>query len=434
MRFAKYIFYTLLLFFVIAIVVGLFLPGKTRVERTIVIDAAPQTVFSLVSDFKEISRWSPWTQNNPDMAFEYSGDEALGSVMSWQGEGSAGSQEIVAVEPGSRIEIALESKDIETGKTRKATSTFIVEPVEDYTGVVWQFETIHGLNLVQRYAGLHLEDTLGQTYERGLNNLKNLAESLPEQSSPGQSSPDQSAPDIVTQEISYSVGDTNLTGYLAMPRNAQDLPGVLVVHEWWGHNDYVRDRAEMLAQLGYVAFALDMYGDGKVAEHPADAKKFMMELVNQQDVAKARFEAALAVLKSQPQAHPNKTAAIGYCFGGAVVLSMARAGADLDGVVSFHGALGNLTPVAEDVKADFLVLHGGADPLVTDEQVQAFKDSMEAAGVDYNFVEYDDAKHAFTNPAATALGEKFDMPLEYNAEADAESWQRMQEFLAEIFK
>lgn len=419
MKFVRYIFFTLALFCFMLVVVGLFLPAKTRVERTVVIDAAPQTVYRLVSDFKEISRWSPWAQDNSDI--DYSEATAgLGSVMSWHEKTGTGKQEIVAVEPHSRVEMVLQSEDPQSGKTRTATSTFLLEPLEEqYTGVVWQFETAHGLNLLQRYGGLLLEDTLGKSYEKGLNNLKNLAESLP---------------DIVTEEISYSVGDTNLTGYLAMPRNAQDLPGVLVVHEWWGHNDYVRERAEMLAELGYIAFALDMYGDGKVAEHPRDAHTFMMEVVSQPEVARARFEAALAVLKSQPQAHPNKTAAIGYCLGGAVVLSMARAGADLEGVVSFHGALGNLAPVAEDVDARFLVLHGAADPLVTDEQVQLFKDSMDAAGVNYSFVEYDGAKHAFTNPAATALGEKFNLPLEYSAEADAASWQQMQEFLIKIFE
>ncbi len=418
MKFLKYLFFTLLLLGFVAGIVGLFLPAKTFVERTMVIDTHPQTVFHLVNDFKQINRW--WIQDDPDRKVEYSGaDAGLGSIMSWHTDSGMERQEIVAIEPGQRVEIALQSEDTDSGTIRTATSTLLVESVEDYTGVAWQFETAHGLNILRRYAGLLLEETIARSYTQGLENLKNLAESLP---------------NIVTEEISYSVGETNLTGYLAMPRNAKDLPGVLIVHEWWGLNDYVRERAKMLAEMGYVAFAIDMYGDGKVAEHPKDAQLFMMEVVNDQEAAKARFQAGLAIIKSQPQAHPNKTAAIGYCFGGAVVLSMARAGADLDGVVSFHGALGNLAPIAsEDIDTKFLVLNGGADPLVTDEQISTFKTSMDNAGLDYTFVEYESAQHAFTNPSATALGEEFELPLEYNAEADADSWQRMHAFLTKLF-
>lgn len=417
MKLLKYLFFTLLLLCVVFVVVGLFLPANTRVARSIVIEADLKTVYGLVSDFKEFNRWSPWAQNDPELAVDYAGPvSGLGAVMNWQGDAATsgtGRQEIVMAEPYRRVDVALEF-----GNAMAARSSYQLEPVEQGTRVTWSFTAAHGLNLLQRYAGLVADEVIAHNFEQGLTNLKNLAESLPA---------------VVTEEISYSAGGADLTGYLAMPRNAENRPGVLVVHEWWGHNDYVRERAEMLAELGYVAFALDMYGDGKLAEHPKDAQKFMMEVVNNQDVARARFQTALAVLKSQPQVNPEQVAAIGYCFGGAVVLSMARAGADLDAVVSFHGALGGLPPVAEDADAHVLVLNGAADPMVTDEQIQAFEDSMDAAGMNYQFVEYEGAKHAFTNPAATEKGGQFNLPLEYNAEADADSWQRMRQFLAEIF-
>lgn len=417
MKFVKYVIYTLLLLFAVFVVIGLFLPASTTVERSVVVQAEPQTVYELVSDLKQIARWSPWLQDQPSLEIDYSGPVVgPGSMMIWRSQHpqiSSGQQEILLAEPHSRVETALE-----LGDSTAAKVIYQLEPLDQATEVHLRFEMAHGLNLAQRYMGLVLEETHGEAYEEGLRQLKQLAESLPA---------------IVTEEISYSAGGADLTGYLAMPRNASNLPGVLVVHEWWGHTDYVRDRAEMLAELGYVAFALDMYGDGKIAEHPQDAQAFMMEVIENQDVAQARFEAALALIKSQPEADPQRTAAIGYCFGGAVVLSMARAGADLDGVVSFHGALADLAPVAEQVDARFLVLHGGADPMVTDEQEEVFKQEMDAAGVEWEFVEYEDAKHAFTNPAATAKGEEFDLPLEYDAEADADSWQRMQEFLVEVF-
>lgn len=243
-------------------------------------------------------------------------------------------------------------------------------------------------------------------------------------------------PDIRGEEISYEAGGAALKGYMAWDANQKGArPGVIVVHEWWGHNEYVRQRARMLAEEGYAALALDMYGVGKLAQHPEDAQKFMMETVSNADVARARFMAAYELLKKHEVTDPTRIAAIGYCFGGAVVLQMARLGTELDGVASFHGNLaaqgGPAAPGA--VKAKVLVLHGADDPLVPKEQVAAFKKEMDAAGVDYNFVEYPGAKHAFTNPAATEKGKKFGMPLAYDENADKQSWAELQKFLNGLF-
>ena len=241
---------------------------------------------------------------------------------------------------------------------------------------------------------------------------------------------------IVTQDIEYQVDDVILTGYLAFDESIdKKRPGVLVVHEWWGHNQYARNRAEMLAKLGYVAFAVDMYGDGKLAQHPEDAGKFMKEVTNNMPVAEKRMIAALEVLNKQSVTDVSKTAAIGYCFGGGMVLHLARIGTDIDGVVSFHGSLDTQSPALKDhVKAKVLVLHGEDDPFIPNEQVQAFKQEMQNANVEFSFIAYPGVKHSFTNSQADEFGEKFDLPaLQYDQHADEDSWKRMQAFFEQIF-
>jgi len=246
---------------------------------------------------------------------------------------------------------------------------------------------------------------------------------------------ENSAVNISTQEITYEVNGEPFTGFLAYDSNiAGKRPGILIVHEWWGHNDYVRSRAIQLAEMGYVALALDMYGAGKVADHPDNAMAFMQAATANPEALKARFLAARELLIKQNVTETDNIAAIGYCFGGAVVLNMARAGVDLDGVASFHGALATTFPATPgSVKAKVLVLHGDADPLVPIEQVDAFKSEMTAAGADYEFINYPDALHGFTNPGATEKGLQFEMPLAYDEQADSDSWLRLQNFLAELW-
>ncbi len=239
---------------------------------------------------------------------------------------------------------------------------------------------------------------------------------------------------VQAEEIAYKQGGATFKGYLAWDDSSTEArPGVLVVHEWWGHNDYARKRADMLARLGYVALGVDMYGDGKVALHPDDAAKFMKEATSNEAESKARFMAAYDVLKRFRLADPNRIAAIGYCFGGATVLKMAMSGAPLLGVVSFHGSLPPNPPEPGKVKAKILVAHGGADQFITPEQITAFKAGLDVAGANYEFKVYEGAKHSFTNPDADTFAAKFNMPVGYNAAADAQSWKDMQDFLKEIF-
>jgi len=241
---------------------------------------------------------------------------------------------------------------------------------------------------------------------------------------------------IIEQALDYKEGDTTLKGFVAYDDTLTGKrPGVLVVHEWWGHNEYARERARQLARLGYVALAVDMYGDGKQANHPDDAKKFSAEIAQNMALGKARFMASIEALKKINVTDPDKMAAIGYCFGGAVVLQMARDGLDLDGVVSFHGSLDTPSPAQPGaVKAKVLVAHGGADPFVPQAHITAFIDEMNSAGADYQMEIYGGAKHSFTNPGATQVGVKFGLPLEYNQRADDASWSEMQRFFNSIFK
>lgn len=243
------------------------------------------------------------------------------------------------------------------------------------------------------------------------------------------------APKVVGQSVEYKSQGVTFKGYLAYDENLVGRrPGVLVVHEWWGLNEYARKRAQMLAELGYTALAVDMYGDGKTAMHPDDAGKFSSELMKNFDVAKARFLAAMDILKQQPTVDQTKIAAIGYCFGGGVVLNMARQGADVKGVASFHGSLNAVKPAQPGiVKAKVLVLHGADDTFIKSEQIDAFKKEMSDAKVDYQFISYPGAVHSFTSPEADALGKKFNMPIAYNADADKKSWDELKMFLKRIF-
>ena len=231
---------------------------------------------------------------------------------------------------------------------------------------------------------------------------------------------------VKTRVVDYSQDSTALQGYMAWDDAAKGKrPGVLVVHEWWGHNAHARRAAERLAQAGYVAFALDMYGKGKVTTHPDQAQAFVAE-ATKDALVPARFNAALEILKSDPHVDAARIGAIGYCFGGAVVLGMARAGADLKAVGTFHGALATQTPAEPGkVKAKLLIQTGTADPMVTADAVSAFEKEMTAAGANFRIVRYPGAKHSFTNPDADKAGMD---GLKYDAVADKKSWAELLKF------
>jgi dienelactone hydrolase len=233
--------------------------------------------------------------------------------------------------------------------------------------------------------------------------------------------------EVQTREISYQVDGEDFQGYLALDdEQSGERPGVLVLHEWWGHTDYVRRRARMLADAGYTAFAADLYGQGKVAEHPDDAKSFMKAATSDPARLQRRFDKAHDLLRAHPSVDPERTAAIGYCMGGGIALEMARAGKDLEAVVSFHGTLDTDNRAQKgDIEPAILVLTGGADPFVPEKRVTAFREEMQAAGAQFRVHVYPDARHGFTNPAADDYAERFDLPLAYDSHADRDSWNRM---------
>jgi dienelactone hydrolase len=234
--------------------------------------------------------------------------------------------------------------------------------------------------------------------------------------------------------ITYSSDNTAMNGYVVYNDSVQDKrPAVLVVHEWWGLNDYTKMRAKQLAQLGYVAMAIDMYGNGKTASDPQQANKFASAFYPNPQLTKARFDAALNKLKTYPQVDTSNIAAIGYCYGGFVVLTNAMLGDPLKGVVAFHGGMPGAKPDKNLVKAKMLLLHGEADSLVKPEAVQNFKHEMDSIGADCTVKMYPNAQHAFTNPASDSVGKKFNLGISYNADADKQSWEEMKTFLQKVF-
>ena len=245
-----------------------------------------------------------------------------------------------------------------------------------------------------------------------------------------------SSPGIKEENVSYASGSDSVTlnGFVAYDTaSTAKRPVVLVVHEWWGLNDYIRSRAKQLAEMGYFALAVDMFGNNKMGNNPQEAQALVTPFYTNPGLMKTRMDAAMQKLSDFPQADTANIAAIGYCFGGSVVLNTAKLGENFKGVVSFHGGLEGPAPDKNLLKAKVLVCHGGADSFVPKEQVEHFKKQMDSVGADYTFKVYDSATHAFSNPNATAVGKQFNIPIAYNAAADTASWNDMKAFFGRIF-
>ncbi|HEY6063185.1 MAG TPA: dienelactone hydrolase family protein, partial [Chitinophagaceae bacterium] len=242
-------------------------------------------------------------------------------------------------------------------------------------------------------------------------------------------------PKLKEENISYMIDSLKMDGYVVYDENIEGKrPAVLVVHEWWGLNDYPKMRARELAKLGYIAIAVDMYGNGRRGDNPTDAQNLAMPFYQDPQLAKKHFDAALNKFKTYNQVDTNNIAAMGYCFGGGLLLNLARMGEDLKGVVSFHGSLVGTPADKNLLKAKILVCHGNDDKFVSQEEVAAFKKQMDSIGANYIFKGYDGATHAFTNPNATAMGQKFNLPIAYNAAADTASWNEMKDFFHKLFQ
>lgn len=240
---------------------------------------------------------------------------------------------------------------------------------------------------------------------------------------------------ILTNRIEYTVDGVSHQGYLAYDDEVSGArPGILIVHEWWGLNEYIVRRAHMLAELGYVALAVDMYGAGEVASNPDEAGALMNAVLNDMESGTASLEAGYQLLSGQPGVDPRRCAAVGYCFGGAMVLHMARIGMPLAAVASFHGSLGSFHSAGPgSIKPKILVCHGAADSMVTMDDLEGFKQEMEAAQADYEVLLLADAKHGFSNPQADVNAEKYGIDLGYQQSADEKSWAAMQALFKEVF-
>jgi dienelactone hydrolase len=236
---------------------------------------------------------------------------------------------------------------------------------------------------------------------------------------------------LTTSDIEYEVGGSTMVGRLAVPEGAGSRPGILIAHEGNGLDDFQKERASRFAELGYVAFALDYYGGGHALEDRAEINARLDVLIENPDRARAVARAGLEVLLAQPTVDPARLAAVGYCFGGTLMLELARSGADLKAIVGFHAGLTTRDP--EDsarIVGKVLVCIGADDPLIPPEQRLAFEDEMRAAGVDWRLNLYGGAKHSFTNPRADLMGWA---ALAYDATTDERSWRAMQDLFAEVF-
>ncbi|XOZ33671.1 dienelactone hydrolase family protein [Halomonadaceae bacterium KBTZ08] len=241
--------------------------------------------------------------------------------------------------------------------------------------------------------------------------------------------------EVQTRTMTYSVQGQEHTGYMAWDDSITgQRPGILVVHEWWGHDEFSRNQAENLAEEGYTALALDMYGEGKHADHPDKAQAFMEQANSNMELMQARFRTAMKRLQDHDTVNPSHIAAQGYCFGGGVVLNMARLGMDLDGVVSFHGTLESpIEAEAGNVEAAVRVYTGGGDQFVPSDQVASFVQEMHNADVDYAVRSFPGVPHSFMNPEADAYAANFDLPVGYDEHAANKAWQGALRFYDGLF-
>ncbi len=241
---------------------------------------------------------------------------------------------------------------------------------------------------------------------------------------------------LLEENVSYIADTTALNGFVVYDETIKTkMPVVLVVHEWWGLNDYAKSRARQLAQLGYLAIAVDLYGNNQTADNPEGASLLSGPIYDNPKMAKKRFDAAIAKIKTYSVADTTQMAAIGYCFGGAMVLNFARLGEkELKGIVSFHGNLKGV-PISKNILHNkILVCNGEADKFVSPEEISTFKRQMDSIKANYTFKSYPNATHAFSNPASSSVGKQFNIPIEYNAQADSNSWNDMKAFFGTIFK
>ncbi|MFL0799281.1 MAG: dienelactone hydrolase family protein [Agarilytica sp.] len=403
---------------VLFVALGTVLPAQTHVERDITIDAPQGVVFYLVSQHKQFQKWSPWAKIDPAMKVDFSGpDLGVGSMMTWSGNQEVGSGTSVFTEyvPNSR---AVTSLDF--GQMGSGIATYDLELVgTNQTKITWGFDTRHR-NFIEKYFGLMMDAMLGAVYEDGLAELKTLAENFDP---------------VITERVSYEVEGTEYQGFLAYPAGELDpIPGVVVIHGLWGQTVHERRRAKMLAESGYVAFALDLYGDGLTTTNLEDAINLMESVGENSNVTVSLFDAAVEQLENHHGVDKTKVAAVGYSVGGPIAMNMARRGKHLMGVASFYGGFGGLSDIVETAFTPVMVFNGGADEFSVKSQRVLFEEQLTESNIPYEIVDYPDATHGFSDQASDEIAQTSGIAfIGYNKQADEDSWQKLTQFLSKVF-
>ncbi len=403
---------------VLFVALGTVLPTQTHVERDITIDAPQGVVFHLVSQHRQFQKWSPWAKMDPKMKVNFSGpDIGVGSMMAWSGNQDVGSGTSVFTEyiPNSR---AVTSLDF--GQMGGGIAAYDLELVgTNQTKVTWGFDTRHR-NFIEKYFGLMMDSMLGAVYEEGLAELKTLAENFDP---------------VITQRVSYEVEGTEYQGFLAYPAGELDpIPGVVVIHGLWGQTEHERRRAKMLAENGYVAFALDLYGNGLTTTNLEEAINLMDAVGENSHITVSLFDAAIEQLDNHHGVDKTKVAAVGYSVGGAIAMNMARRGKHLMGVASFYGGFGGLSDIVETAFTPVIVFNGEADEFSVPEQRRLFEEELNASNIPYEIVDYPGASHGFSDEASDEISKNSELTfIGYNKQADEDSWEKLTQFLSKVF-
>ncbi len=403
---------------VLFFVVGEFLPESTHIERRIDIAASQGAVFYLVSQHQQFQRWSPWFKLDPNMTVQYSGPAVgIGSKMSWFGNESVGRGTSLYSEYQTNQRVVTQ---LDFGNMGGGSASYDIEALESGgSRIIWGFDS-NNRNVMEKYFGLFMDSILGPIYEEGLLSLKELSENLEP---------------VVTENIRYVVNEKEFLGYLAYPINSLDpVPGVVIVHGIWGQTEHERKRARMLAELGYAAFALDLYGGGVSSDDMEEAISLMEEVGENTLLTVELFDAAVEQLQNHRAVEASKIAAVGFSVGGPIVMNMARRGKNLIGVASFYGGFGDLALIDNTSFSPTIVFNGVRDPFSVIEQRDIFEREMSIADVPYEIVDYPEAMHGFSDLNSDQIGVKAELDfIRYDQTADEDSWGRFAGFLNKVF-
>ncbi|MFL0809306.1 MAG: dienelactone hydrolase family protein [Agarilytica sp.] len=398
---------------VLFFLVGSFLPEKSHMERSAIIDADVATVFYLVSEHKQFQRWSPWAEFDPDMLVEYSGPViGVGSSMAWSGNEKVGqgTSTVIEYSPNARVVLHMEF-----GARGGADATFSLESTEgNKTKVTWSLGTQNDF-ILTKYFGLFLDSMIGRHYERGLQRLNDIA---------------IKQEPIVTETIRYWHNETEYFSYMAYPIGLIDpVPGIIIIHGIWGQGEHERERARMLAKEGYTALVVDLYGQAFHSDDMDEAIAHMDAVGENTQLTEQLFDAALAQLHAHRASDETRTSVVGYSVGGAIAMNMTRKGKNLIAGASFYGGFGGLAEIHEDAFTPAIIFNGDQDQFSVLEQRQQFERDMTAANLEYSIIDYPSG-HGFSNPLSTLLGEKAEIGfIRYDEASDKASWQALLTFL-----